>query len=68
MPPLAACNPGCAVCTILLPAMKCTGCRKAQYCSVGCQVIAWPVHKLACGNAKAGSREGGDGSSGVSEE
>jgi len=65
MPPLAACNPGCAVCTILLPAKKCTGCRKAQYCSVECQTKDWPVHKLACGNAKAVSRDGGDGSSDV---
>ena len=49
MPILAPCNPGCAVCTILLPASKCTGCRRVQYCSTACQKADWEEHKAVCG-------------------
>ena len=49
MPILAPCNPGCAVCTILLPASKCTGCRRVQYCSAACQKVDWEEHKAVCG-------------------
>lgn len=49
MPILAPCNPGCAVCTILLPANKCTGCRRVQYCSAACQKADWKEHKAVCG-------------------
>ncbi|KAL8794059.1 MAG: hypothetical protein Q9195_003359 [Heterodermia aff. obscurata] len=49
MPNLAPCNPGCAVCTILLPASKCTGCRRVQYCSAACQKADWMEHKAVCG-------------------
>lgn len=49
MPNLAPCNPGCAVCTILLPAKKCTGCRRVQYCSAACQKADWKEHKAVCG-------------------
>ena len=48
MPPLAPCNPGCAVCTILTPANKCTGCRRVQYCSTACQKKDWRRHKAVC--------------------
>ena len=48
MPALAACNPGCAVCTILMPANICTGCRRVQYCSIACQKKDWPPHKEVC--------------------
>ena len=49
MPMLAPCNPGCAVCTILLPANRCTGCRRVQYCSAACQKADWEGHKAVCG-------------------
>ena len=49
LPILAPCNPGCAVCTILLPANKCTGCRRVQYCSVACQKADWGEHGAVCG-------------------
>lgn len=52
MPTLAPCNPGCAVCTILYPSNRCTGCRKVQYCSTDCQIKDWPGHKAVCGSQK----------------
>ena len=52
MPTLAPCNPGCAVCTILYPSNRCTGCRKIQYCSVACQTQDWPEHKAICASQK----------------
>lgn len=48
MPALIPCNPGCAVCTVLLPAMKCVACRKVQYCSTTCQRVDWEEHKVLC--------------------
>ena len=48
MPSLAPCNPGCAVCTILYPAYRCTVCRAVQYCSQQCQAKDWAQHKLVC--------------------
>ena len=56
MPALTPCNPGCAVCTILLPAMKCVACRKVQYCSATCQRVDWEEHKVVC-KAQAQDRE-----------
>ena len=49
MPSLAPCNPGCVICTILLPANKCAGCRRVQYCSAACQKADWEEHRILCG-------------------
>eukprot|EP00986_Skeletonema_menzelii_P002932 scaffold848_cov153-Skeletonema_menzelii.AAC.13 len=40
---------GCDNCgNRLKPLSKCTGCRKASYCSRECQVQAWKMHKPEC--------------------
>lgn len=65
MPALAPYNPGCAVCTVLLPAMKCVGCRKVQFCSPQCQKSDWDKHKAVC-NAQAQTKVSGKGKQRVS--
>ena len=27
---------------------KCSSCKQAQYCGVGCQVTDWPTHRQSC--------------------
>ena len=62
MPALTPCNPGCAVCTVLLPAMKCVACRKVQYCSATCQRADWKEHKVVCkAQVQARDRVNGNG-------
>ena len=39
MPAFTPRNSGCAVCTVLLPAMTCVACRKVRYCSATCQRV-----------------------------
>lgn len=66
MPGLTPCNPGCAVCTVLLPAMKCVACRKVQYCSTTCQRVGWEEHKVLCKTqARARISVNGNGNAGA---
>ncbi|KAK9813314.1 hypothetical protein WJX72_012361 [[Myrmecia] bisecta] len=45
-------NPGCkdvaGATEAELPTRKCSGCKKAHYCSAACQKAAWKVHKRIC--------------------
>ncbi|KAK9810209.1 hypothetical protein WJX72_006689 [[Myrmecia] bisecta] len=45
-------NPGCknmaGATEAELPIRKCSGCKKAHYCSAACQKAAWKVHKRVC--------------------
>ena len=59
MPSLTLYDPGCAVCSALTPAHRCSSCRIVQYCSQKCQAKDWAKHKVVCAsNAGKDQKQG----------